>query len=76
MNDFGLEYTNLEPDAGSSWSLRFSLQSDDGRWLHIQSMELTSQRERARLITAQQAQNLKKLYPELRGLKLRRGLGK
>jgi hypothetical protein len=73
----GLSELNLDPTiTASSWSLRFTLQSDDGRWLHLSHNGLTSIPELARMITARQAEFIRREFPELRDLKLRKGLGK
>jgi len=69
----GLTETSLDASVTSAWSLKYSLQSADGRYLHLQTNELTNQPERARLITARQAKNIKRQHPELSGLTLRKG---
>lgn len=78
MSEFnGLTELSLDPaPSTSSWSLRYSLQSPTGGWLDICKNELTSNPKRARLITADQARNIRRDWAPARALALRKGLGK
>lgn len=75
MSDFqGFTETSLEPSPSTSlWGLRYTLQSPTGEYLDLCTLGLTRQPERARLITAKQAERLKTLHPELASLALRKG---
>lgn len=73
----GLQELSLDPDAStSSWGMKYCLQAVDGRWLHLCKPELTSNPKLARMITARQALAIKRLHPEMRDLKLRKGMGR
>lgn len=77
MMDYGFTETNLEPDAsGSSWSMKYTLRSDRGEFLDMCILALTTNPKRARLITAEQASNIRKQWEPAKSLKLRVGVSR
>ena len=78
MSQFdGLQELSLDPDGStSSWSMKYTLQDAMGRYLDLCVNEMTQNPKRARFITAQQATNIRRDFPELRSLKLRKGAGR
>lgn len=78
MSEFsGLTELSLDPSpSASSWSMRYTLQDGMGRYLHLSKLELTSNAKLARLITAEQARNIRRDWAPARALALRKGLGR